>query len=204
MAAGGVPDIRVRLSAEGVQDVVNSFRTIAAEAQSNSKKAADSLGLLTKLNLGQWALQAAQYIKQFATESLDAQTQIALLMTKTGMTAPVLSVLSRSASLANGDLGDLEQGAKKLNTALDKLTFGDAATKNIFSRLGLSARDFIGLNADQKFLLTATALGKVADEGERSAIASALFGKSTGTLLVIADEHPAADHVPGGDSQPEP
>jgi hypothetical protein len=188
MGANNTPDVRVRLSAEGVQEVVNAFRQIANESRDSSRKTEQSVGLLTKLKLSEWALKAAEYVKEFATASLDAQVQISTLTRKTGLSAPVLSVLSRMAQLADGNLGDLEKSVKKLDTAIDQLSFGDSHTKNIFSRLGIGAKDLIGLNADQKFITVATALGKVADEGERSAIATELFGKSSGTLLLIADE----------------
>lgn len=188
MASNNTPDVRVRLSAEGVQEVVSAFRQIASESQSTARKTAESVSTLEKLKLGEWAMRAAEYVKEFGATSLETQEDINKLNKKTGMSVETLSTLMRVAKLADGDLGDLEKGFKKINTAIESLSVGDSSAKNIFSALGLQAKDFIGLNADQKFLKVATALGKITDEDQRARVAQELFGKASGTMILICDE----------------
>src|SRR5919109_1594657 len=94
-------------------------------------------------------MRAAGYLKEFASAAIATQDQIAKLMTKTGMSAPVLSTLSRAAVLANADLGDLGTACKMLNKNLEALQMGGATARDAFGRLGLSAKDFIGLTPDQ-------------------------------------------------------
>ena len=100
-----------------------------------------------------------------------------------GISAKSYQALSHAAGLAEVEQGTLNSAFLKMQVNLGKLANGSAAAAKAFATIGLSAKSFVGLNAEQSFLKIADAISKLPTPALQAAAAVALFGKSGATML---------------------
>ncbi len=106
---------------------------------------------------------------------------------KTGISVEALSELKYMADTSGASLASVETAIKQMNNALDDSMKSTAKDTNAFKRLGLSLEELKKLKPDERFWQIAEALAEVKDEGERSALAVDIFGKSGTDLIPILD-----------------
>lgn len=189
------PDVRVRLSAEGVQDVLNAFKQIEDQANKSGKKGADGIGLINdKLGkLGEIAeavglVELTKQIGEFVAQTLEAAEAIGKLQQVTGGSVETLSALSAAATLADLSQEDLTSGLSKFTKTLGEVQKGSAPVIDALHRIGLSQKDLAGLSTDQAFVKVSTALSQYADGTNKATIAQDLFGKSGTKLIPLLNE----------------
>lgn len=171
--------MKVRLSAEGIQEVMAALQKVQAGVKRTSdatKGATDALG-----SLG--TLFAAQQLASFAKSALDSADQLYKMSQKTGVAVEQLSVFSYVAQQADVSQESLTKGFGKLAKSLDALNSGDASAVEAFQRIGLSAEDLKGLGLDQVLVKIANAQAKFEDGAGKAAVSMAIFGKS-GTEMI--------------------
>jgi len=196
------PDVRVRLSAEGVQEVVDALRRIQAEAQKASTAATRSAagaksgfdgfgkaiagvsGLLKAFGV----VIAAGTLVELGRQAVDSADAVSKLRDRLGGTISDLSALSTAARLSRSSLVAVEEAMSTLARRVAELRTGDATSAEWFARIGLSARSFKGLALPQQLELVARGLQRVADDGDRAAVAQALLGKNVRELLPMLDQ----------------
>ena len=100
-----------------------------------------------------------------------------------GISAKSYQALAHAAGLAEVEQGTLNSAFLKMQVNLGKLANGSAAAAKAFATIGLSAKSFVGLNAEQSFLKIAQAISKLPTPALQAAAAVALFGKSGATML---------------------
>lgn len=100
-----------------------------------------------------------------------------------GISAKSYQALAHAAGLAEVEQGTLNSAFLKMQVNLGKLANGSAAAAKAFATIGLSAKSFVGLNAEQSFLKIADAISKLPTPALQAAAAVALFGKSGATML---------------------
>ena len=100
-----------------------------------------------------------------------------------GISAKSYQALAHAAGLAEVEQGTLNSAFLKMQVNLGKLANGSAAAAKAFATIGLSAKSFVGLNAEQSFLKIAAAISKLPTPALQAAAAVALFGKSGATML---------------------
>ena len=100
-----------------------------------------------------------------------------------GISAKAYQALAHAAGLAEVEQGTLNSALLKMQVNLGKLANGSPAAAKAFATIKLSAKDFIGLNAEQSFLKIANAISKLPTPAAQAAAAVALFGKSGATML---------------------
>ena len=100
-----------------------------------------------------------------------------------GISAKSYQALAHAAGLAEVEQGTLNSAFLKMQVNLGKLANGSAAAAMAFATIGLSAKSFVGLNAEQSFLKIAEAISKLPTPAAQAAAAVALFGKSGATML---------------------
>ena len=139
------PDIRIRLSAEGVQEVVTALRKVQAEADKTGKGTAAGVGLANKA-LGEMtglfkslfpivgitgAVLGLVNLAKNAFRSADAMEK---LSQKTGLAVETLSILSSTAKKVDVDPERLEKGLIKFAKARDELVGGNKDMEEAFRR----------------------------------------------------------------------
>lgn len=188
-------DVKVRLSAEGVSEVVAAFRKVEAEAQKAQKgtsrvftdlktQVAGLTGLLPKIG----AAAAVGGLVAMAKAGLDAADAAGKLSQKIGASTEGITALQFAASTADVSNEQLEKGLVLLARNLQELRDGTDKQVEAFGRLGLSAKDFAGQDTVQSFDLIARKLATVKDSGEKTALAMEVFGKSGAQLIPLLND----------------
>lgn len=176
--------MRVRLTADGIQDVMDALKKVQNETRKTgdaAKGATDTLG-----SLG--TIFAAQKIASFAKDALDAADQLYKMSQKTGIAVEQLSTFSYVAQQADLSQDDLAKGFSKLSNTLDALASGDAGTVEAFKRIGLSAEEMKGLSLDQVILKVADAQSKFADGSNKTAVMMQIFGKAGANMIPMLND----------------
>jgi hypothetical protein len=188
-------DIRVRLSPEGVEDVLAALKKVRAGAGSAAKGAAKEVGVLK---------QAMEEIKELAPtiglaavilgvislgkHALETGEHIRKMGQAVGATAEDLSVFRFASITADVSMEQLEKGMVKLARNVVELRNGNEKATDSFDQLGLSAADFAGKDTGQAFALVAERLGKLPDGIEKSALAFDLLGKGGAKLIPLMND----------------
>src|SRR5262249_21378921 len=126
-----IPDVRVRLSAEGVDEIVRAFQKVAAAGKKSGGEGAKGLkllsgalgdvaGLLPTITVAAGATGLALLVKD-AIESADAMGK---LSAKTGVSTETLSTLAFAADLADANFDQLSGGLVKFNKTMGDLDRG--------------------------------------------------------------------------------
>ncbi len=189
------PDVRVRLSAEGVQEVVNAFKRIQAEAEKSGKGAGHALNflsgqaaalgrLLPTLSFAAIAAGATVLTKR-ALENADA---LGKLEQKTGLTVETLSTLSFAARTADLDQEQLRSTLVKFTKATDDYDQGLRSARDAVEQLFGSSKALEGLDQDTRFLKVVDALAKLEPGAKRTGLAMEFFGKQGAELLPLIED----------------
>lgn len=189
------PDIRVRLSPEGVKEVLDALRTVQTQAERTTRATAGGFSSVQRV-----ALQLRNLLPAIGlagvTAGVVALTRSALaaadatgkLAQQVGATAEGISVLQFAASTADVSTEQLGTGLTRLSVSLGNLEEGSKGAVQAFGRLGLAAKDFAGLDTVQSFDLIAQRLGKVGDSTRKTQIAVEIFGKSGAQLIPLLND----------------
>ena len=150
-----------------------------SQAMGVAKQAAAALGI---------GLSLVELVR-FAKDAVEATARLHDLAQQTGLTVEQLSVLRIAAGRAGLSADDLGGIAKNLSRSLDALKQGSSAdVVQAFQALGLSAKDFKGLDLQDSFKLIADAQAKYADGTTKNVIAQRLFGREGATLIPLLNE----------------
>lgn len=195
MAQTTAPDVRVRLSAEGVQDVLAAFKRISDEANRSGKGGAKGIllmkgaiqsvaAILPALSFGAIVAGAVALTKG-ALDNADAMGKMAQ---KTGLAVETLSVLSLGAKTADVEQEALNKSLIKFVKNMDDVDQHAGPASNAVRQLFGSASALDGLNVDQKLLKVTNALAKLAPGAKQTALAIDFFGKSGAELLPLIND----------------
>lgn len=202
----GEPDVRVRLSAEGVAEVIAAFKKIQAElvatqakAKAASAGAAGPTDFFSKLAGGAidfkgalagvssafaavgLAITAVKLV-EFAKAGVDAAEATEHLAQSLGVTVEnlqALQVLGRSTGV---DTGKMQQGFARLADRLADLRDGLPDVVQMFRQLGLAAKDFNGKDLAESMQRVAQAVADLPPEEQFRAMRD-FFSDRQGSLL---------------------
>jgi len=189
------PDVRVRLSAEGAQEIIDLFRRINRESNAAARSAGgafdgvgQSVGRLTGL-LGTLGLSiTAAGLVGLVKSSLDAADGVGKFADKIGSTAERVSTLKQVAAENDIEFETLKTSMFAFLRNLDALSSGSAEQTKAFKALGLSAKDFVGKDTVQALDIVAQKLGKMENGTRRSQLAMAVLGKQGAELLPVLQD----------------
>lgn len=184
------PDVRVRLTPEGVREVVQALRNVQREGQRANRQSAQGLsvvgqaakqlrGLLPKIGLA-GAVASTVALGRQALQSADEMGKLAAV---TGTTAENLSVFRHEAELGGARLEEQRVGLVTLSQNLERLRQQAPATVRAFSQIGLSVDDFAGKDSVEAIELVARAVASIEDPARKTAAAKALLGESGARLI---------------------
>lgn len=189
-------DVRVRLSAEGVAEVVAAFRAVEKEAAKAGKGGKQSFDLMNSA-VGQLRalLPAITFgavvigLQQLVTTTLDYADATGKMAAKTGASAEALSVLQVAASTADVTAEQLTGALIKQGKILNEIATGggkDAA--KALEDLGLNAEELRRMDPGVAFGRIAEKLGAIEDSGRKSALSLQIWGKSGAELLPLLND----------------
>ena len=188
------PDIRVRLSPEGVKEVLDALKTVQGQAERVARSGAGGFNLMRSAAAQLKALLPAIGLAgvtagfvALTRNALNSADAIDDLSQKVGASAENLSVLQYQAGISGG-IEALEANLTRLAVRLGDLDRGSRQATDAFGRLGLSARDFAGLDTAQAFDLIAQRLGNVEDSTRKTDIAVQIFGKTGAQLMPLLND----------------
>jgi len=193
--ANGKPDVRVRLTAEGIKEVTDALKKIGDEATKQglrSKNAFASLtasfggvrGLISKVTAAVGGLSFIRLTK----EAVDYADAIGKAAQKTGAGTESLSVLRVAASTADVEVDQLDKGLIKLAVNTGKLAEGNKELERSFAALGLAKEDFAGKDTGQQFAIIADRLSKIRDGAQKTKLAYDIFGKAGAQLIPLLNQ----------------
>jgi hypothetical protein len=196
----GEPDVRVRLSAEGVSEVIAAFRKIQAEAVATSKKLAtkspiaqfgDQLqsfagglgGVKTLLGTLGFAVSIAQ-ATAFARSAAELADQLSEATEKLGGLQPKMAGLFLTLKQGNIDLTGAERSFQSLGKTIDDFVNGKVTPgTRALSELGIKANEFQGKDLAESFVIVGKAIAPLEAGWRKDAIAADIFGRSALRLI---------------------
>jgi predicted nucleic acid-binding Zn-ribbon protein len=165
---------------QSAQNAFNNFRTKVAEADGamgKMKAGFGAAGDYIKANAASIATAAGGALATFALKAMDDFQDLALEVDKfSNVTRIAAEESSRWIEIA-GDLG-IEAGS--VQTAINKMNQSLASSRDEYNKLGVEiARTKDGtIDANETFIRTVDAIGKIKDPAERARVATQLLGKS--------------------------
>jgi hypothetical protein len=189
-----VPDVRVRLSAEGVDEVVRAFQQVSAAAKKSGKDASvgmnvlkDALegikSILPAISVGAAVVGLSVLVKG----ALDTADAIGKLSLKTGISTENLSALRLAATVTDTSFESLSKGLEKFDKTMAELDQGSTTAGAAVRRLFGSTQALNGLNTDQRLEKVIGAIAKMGDGYLKTKAAQDFFGKSGAELIPLID-----------------
>ncbi len=182
------PDVRVRLSAEGIREVQQALSATQRQADrvnATSKRGFEDLrGAIRSLG----AVAAVGGLAAFARSALNAADAAGKTAAAVGATVEEYSALAFASETADVSAEQLRTGLVFLVRSLGELERGTERQTQAFARLGLSARDFAGRTTGEAFDIVARKLGALENSTQRTRLAVDLFGESGARLLPLLQD----------------
>ena len=198
MANNAAPDVRVRLSAEGVAEVLKAFKQVQTESEKTKKAGGSAGGAIGTLmgNLGGLkslipTITVAGIITGFVAmtkSALDAAAAIGKMNQRTGISVQTLSVIGYAAQKTGSDLEVVEKGFVKFDKAMLQLDNNSKTTREALQDLTGSANSLNGLNTDERLKKVIDALALMEPSYRRTALAQEFFGRGGAQLLPVIDK----------------
>ncbi len=185
------PEINVRLTADGVQDVVNAFKRVQQESQTTKENVGmlnDVMGefseLLPVISIG----AAVAGVVELGKGALDSAVSIGKLAQETGASAGTLSVLVMAAHDVGVSQDEMGQALVRLARNQEQASTGNVKAKKAFDDLGISMADIKSKNPADLFVEIAQKLQGMPDGATKTAAAMQLFGRSGAQLIPVLNE----------------
>jgi hypothetical protein len=178
------PEVKIKITAED-QGVSAAIKQLTAQLQSlkaKEQEVADSSLDLKSAFEGLIAIMAVDKIAEFGKEIFDTGVKIARLSQVTGISSETISVYTQATKDAGGNVDDMAGALSKMSTVILLAEQGSQKAVKALALVGLTTKDFIGLNADQKIKLITDAYGKMAPGLQKVAAGQKLIGDGTGAV----------------------
>lgn len=181
--------MKVRLSAEGIQEVISALKKVEGQAI-RTKKSSEGIGSNLRNELRDLGIGVAlRQLGQFVAANIEAQAAVQDLVEITGASAEAISVLGMAAKKEGVSMEALGKGIKGVTKFMASLQEGGSEAKQTLAAIGLSAEDLVGKSLDQQLVTIANAMDKFSDDGQsgmnKAAIAMKIFGKSGTDMLQV-------------------
>lgn len=184
------PDVRVRLSPEGIKEVVAALRGVVKESNDAARKSAGGINLVKdavaelKRLLPTVGLAAAiAGMISLGKQALDTAEDMGHIANAVGGTTEEVSALNLAFKLNESDQEGLQKTLFKTAQFLGQLRAGSREAAVALSSIGLDKKDIVDLSAPRAFEAIAIALQKIPDPAKRAAAAAAIFSRGAGEVL---------------------
>lgn len=193
-ALGGVPEIGVRLTASGVNDVVLAFKRVRQEAKDTKEQGVDFLtGAMEQLGELMPVVTLGLFIGKMAeavSSSVDLGVEIGHLSEKTGISTETLSALKYAADVTGVSFETFQRATKKLSTEMLNAEEGNKKSIANFQLLGITQQQVTAHSNDLYGMLEILAdkFQTMPDGPQKMAVATALLGKTGLDLIPILNQ----------------
>lgn len=193
--AGEGSDIRVKLSAQGVEEVVRALQRVRTEARKTGKDSAKDFSLLNsavsdfKTLLPSLSVAAAVTgIGAMVKKALDTADAMGKLSQKTGVSTEALSVLNIAAKTADASFEQISGALVKFNKGMGDLDRGSKEAGEAVRLLFGNSKALEGLNTEQRLLKVTDAIGRMESGYRKTRAAQDFFGKSGADLIPLMND----------------
>jgi hypothetical protein len=190
--SGGIPNIGVSLSVQGVSDVIAAFSRVRQEGKKTGTETSASLKLINvALETTQELLPAISFaivvdkLVDIGLSAREAAENLGKLSDKTGASIGTLSALNLVAHDTEVSQESLSNGLVKLAKSQQDASDGAVKQQKAFKDLGITLSDLKTQDPGQLFATVAEKLAKLPDGAQKAQIAIALFGKAGADLLTM-------------------
>lgn len=187
------PEVRVKLTPEGVKEVVDALRLVQREAEGSSSRAARGINA-TKLALQQFrqilpalglTVSAAGFIA-LGRAAFQSANQIIDASKRMRASSEDVSRLAFASNKLNVEFSTLEAGATELQKKISKAVTDPLGEASIaFRQLGLDARDLQGLPLAEQFARIADRVAALSSSEDQLRATTDLLGKGQADLVEV-------------------
>ncbi|MTI46661.1 MAG: hypothetical protein FH761_02375 [Firmicutes bacterium] len=149
---------------------------------------------LTVSNVGMTVANVAKDIggafMDMATKTADASLEISKISEKTGLSTTQLQELKYTASQTGAEFSGIQNAAISMGESMASAQEGNNIQAEAFQALGVSLEDAQGnlISTDEAFSQVITKLSNMANETERNALATQIFGDNATELTPLLEE----------------
>ena len=181
--------MKVRLTAEGIQDVVSAMKKVEGAAK-QTKKSSEGIGSNLRNELRDLGIGVAlRQLGQFVQANIEAQAAVQDLVEVSGASAEAITTIGIAARKEGVSVEALSKGVRGLTKFMAALQGGSSEATETLDAMGLSSEDLVGKSMDQQLVTIANALDQFSDEGQsgmnKAALAMKIFGKSGSDMLQV-------------------
>ncbi|HLB03734.1 MAG TPA: hypothetical protein VJK66_01830 [Gaiellaceae bacterium] len=186
------PDVRVRLSAEGVAEVVEALRRIQGQAAKTAGAASTSfrglnstLGTIQRVLAGIGLVVSVASFVNLVREGSQLAESMQLAGVRIGTTTERASALALVAGEVDLEFGKVEGATARMNRQLsDAISKGGEAAEP-FRQLKVPLKDLADLDTAERLEAIGKAFARFPAGPERSAIAVRIFGRAGQQLIPL-------------------
>ena len=176
---------------KGIARITGMFNKLT-KTSSNTQKAlsrmTSGINFLVFDRLAQYALAAGRAFLTMSTNALKSVDAIGKLSKSTGISTDGLQAFGLAAADAGVDQIALSGAFGRMSKRLAEAAKGFGEAKPALEQLGLSAANLVKLSPDEQFLKIGEAIGGLATEGERAAIAFKIFSDQGLRLVPLFED----------------
>lgn len=181
------PEIKVKLTAEdtGVASAIRALSDRLKDLKKQQDETTSSAELMSKAFTKIAGIGAAIGIEEFGRAAFDSAVNIGKMADKTGISTQTLSVFHKVAEDVGASTEAVDKGLQKAAKSITEFETGTGKSAKAFQILNLSAKDFAGLNSDQKIRLVTERLGTMEKGFAKATATQLIFGKGGGDLALV-------------------
>ena len=176
---------------KGTAKIASDFNRLTKTSTKTQKalsRMTSGINFLVFDRLAQYALAAGRAFIGMANNALKTVDAIGKLSKSTGISTEGLQAFSLAASDAGVDQVALSGAFGRMSKRLAEAAKGFGEAKPALEQLGLSAANLVKLSPDEQFLRIGEAIGGLATEGEKAAIAFKIFSDQGLRLVPLFDD----------------
>jgi hypothetical protein len=185
---GDKPEVGFQYGVEGDAALLSTIQALRNElknVQNQQERTAASAETMARAWRGLVELAAALKLAEFARDVFDTAVSLGKLNQITGVSTRTLSVYYKAARDVGVTHEQIDKGVIKLARSFVQLEQGKGSAAAGFRALHLSAKDFVGLNADEKLRKVTDAFSKLESSDKKAAAAQALFSKGGAEMIPV-------------------
>src|SRR5215831_3276903 len=181
-----------RQASAEITSVSHATAQVGKQTEETTKRTSALRKTLTTVGTGFLAYKAASWIKGAVTHTTELARSTNSLQKITGMDAKTAAgwlVLAKERGL---QARQVNMGFITLARNTEKLNEHSKTTVKAFHDMGISAKQWQGLNSEQRMTRLADAFQHMKDPAQRAAVAQQLFGRSAQAMIPLLSKGGAA------------
>jgi hypothetical protein len=183
------PEIKVKLTAEdtGVSAAIKELTSQLKNLKKSQDETATSGFSLANAFKGIVAAAGAIELARIGKDAFDSAVNIGKMADKTGLTTQTLSVFHHVAEEVGVSTEAVDKGLTRAAKSITEFQQGSVKAAAGFKLLGITQKDFQGLNPDQKIALVTTRLGQMSAGFQKATATQLIFSKGGAEIIPVAN-----------------